>query len=203
MKQNIIRTSDDQVTKWSGGETKELFISPPDGDYAKQKFDYRISSATVELPESTFSCLAGYQRILMVLKGEITLEHQEGEQLRTVQLQSFEQDHFSGSNETHSQGLCVDFNLIYRPEYQGKVLPITSNQSILLKPTGDYLIYCLHALKVIIHPQFQLSKQVIQLEKGESLFLSDIETETTICLQSDESQNDVAFAVVVELLQSK
>lgn len=203
MKQNIIRSSDDQVTKWSGGETRELFISPPDGDYAERKFDYRISSATVALPQTTFSRLNGYHRILMVLEGEITLIHQEGEQERTVNLAAFEQDQFSGSHETQCTGLCVDFNLIYLPKYHGKLIPVTADQNFLLKPATEYIFYCIKPVKLMIHPHFQLSTQVVQLEKGESLFLSDIETETTICLQSDETQNDVALAIAVELSQSK
>lgn len=186
MKQNIIRISDDQVTKWSGGETKEFFIFPPDGNYAERKFDYRVSSATIELPQTTFSHLDGYQRVLMVLEGEITLIHQEGVQERVIRLAAFEQDQFSGSNETQCIGLCIDFNLIYLPEYHVKLVPITAQQNFLLKPAAQYLFYCVKPMKLIIHPHFQLSTQVIQLGKGESLFLSDSETDTTICFQSDE-----------------
>ena len=46
----IVRTEKDyKVSKWSGGDTTELYLYPENGDYRSGNFQLRISSATVEI----------------------------------------------------------------------------------------------------------------------------------------------------------
>ena len=52
---SLLRAKDFQVSDWSGGKTKQLYLSPQTGHYGKREFDYRLSTATVELAESQFS----------------------------------------------------------------------------------------------------------------------------------------------------
>ena len=69
----LLRANDFQVSDWSGGKTKQLYLFPPTGHYSKREFDYRLSTATVEVAESEFSDLSGFHRILMSLDHPIRL----------------------------------------------------------------------------------------------------------------------------------
>ena len=63
----VLDPSTRRVTAWSGGKTTELFLYPFDGSYAERRFNIRISSATVDLPESRFTRLDGVTRYLTPL----------------------------------------------------------------------------------------------------------------------------------------
>lgn len=104
--------------KWSGGTTAELFIYPEKSSYASRDFDYRISTATVETDRSEFTDLPGYQRILFVLAGELTMEHQTESGAGSVHLLPLQQASFSGKWKTIGFGKVTDFNIIYKPEYR-------------------------------------------------------------------------------------
>ena len=66
---DIYKDGDFKTTEWSGGSTTELFIYPPTSNYESRNFDFRISSATVEIEQSNFTKLPEISRQLMVLKG--------------------------------------------------------------------------------------------------------------------------------------
>ena len=112
----IIKEKDFNVNQWSGGTTTELFIYPLEATYAERNFDFRISSATVESEESSFTDFSGYLRKLMILKGEINLQIEDKE----IKLSPYQEFAFSGSDKVHSFGKCVDFNIIYKPEHTAK-----------------------------------------------------------------------------------
>lgn len=105
----IIRTNQYQTSKWSGGTTTQLLIYPKDANYSDRNFKWRISSAKVEVEESIFTHLPGISRILMVINGEMNLEH-EGR--HKIVLGPFEQDSFMGDWTTKSFGKVTDFNLM-------------------------------------------------------------------------------------------
>lgn len=115
----IIRKSELSANKWSGGTTTELFIYPPASSYALRDFDYRISTATVETERSEFTDLSGYQRILCVLSGELTMEfHADSGKPDTVKLLPLEQVSFPGDVKVVGFGKVTDFNIIYKPEHR-------------------------------------------------------------------------------------
>ena len=103
--------ADYQISTWSGGQTTQLFLSPKEGSYPDRNFDFRLSTATVEVEKSDFTDLTGYHRILMPLTSSITLTHQQKE----VVLKPFQSYFFDGGDPVSSQGTCQDFNLIYKP----------------------------------------------------------------------------------------
>ncbi len=59
-----------KTTSWSGGATTELYIHPEGASYAERRFDFRISSAEVELESSVFTSLPSVKRFLTPLCGE-------------------------------------------------------------------------------------------------------------------------------------
>ena len=63
----ILDPASRRVTNWSGGTTTELYLYPSDGSYAERRFLFRISSATIDVPESRFTRLEGVTRYLTPL----------------------------------------------------------------------------------------------------------------------------------------
>ncbi|MBN2898806.1 MAG: HutD family protein [Clostridia bacterium] len=118
---NIIRKDSLNTTTWSGGTTTELRIMPEDGVYSERRFDFRVSTATVEAGESTFTSLPGVQRHLMILEGIINLRHQG---MEPAVLNVFEQDTFDGGVMTQSMSEVpvVDFNLMLKPPFKGRLV---------------------------------------------------------------------------------
>ena len=87
--------SEHKTSSWSGGKTTELFIYPQNAIYSERDFDFRISTATVEVEESEFTLLPSYHRILFVLEGEVTLFVNKQQE---VKLKLGEQFSFSGAD---------------------------------------------------------------------------------------------------------
>lgn len=106
------------TTKWSGGSTTQLYISPADANYADRNFDVRISSAKVEVENSTFTSLPGVNRKLMILEGEMTIHHQDQ---YSKHLKQFDVDSFSGDWHTTAIGTCRDFNVMIRGNIQSEL----------------------------------------------------------------------------------
>lgn len=114
----LIKKSNDKTSLWSGGATTELVIFPPSAVYNQRDFLWRISSATVEVEESNFTRLPNYNRILMVLDGQLHLTH-KGQHSRL--LNKFEQAYFDGGVETKSVGKVIDFNIIMSQDTEAVV----------------------------------------------------------------------------------
>jgi environmental stress-induced protein Ves len=101
-----------------------MFIYPSDGSFADRNFLFRISTATVETEESTFTFFEGITRHLMILKGELELIH-EGRYSKY--LKPFDQDTFSGEWPTRSNGKVTDFNLMLKDGAAGSLTHHTIN----------------------------------------------------------------------------
>lgn len=116
MKYRLHKEKDFMTSKWAGGATTELAIFPQTSKYLDRNFIWRLSSATVELEESSFTKLPDYDRVLMVLEGEVVLSY-EGE--RVARLKELEQDRFDGAWKTKSFGKITDYNLMVRKGNEG------------------------------------------------------------------------------------
>ncbi|MGN0718278.1 MAG: HutD family protein [Anaerovoracaceae bacterium] len=116
MKYQLIKKDAYKTSRWTGGETREMAIWPAGSRYLERNFVWRLSSATVEQEESDFSSLPDYDRVLMVLEGEVVLSH-EGQ--RVARLKALEQDRFDGAYKTHSFGRITDYNLMVRKGNEG------------------------------------------------------------------------------------
>lgn len=107
----VLTPADYRTTAWSGGTTTQLSIAPEGAVYADRDFLWRVSSAAVNLPESDFTPLPDYNRLISTLEGEIDLSHNGGEFLH---LRPLEIHRFDGADRTVCRGLCTDFNLMLR-----------------------------------------------------------------------------------------
>jgi environmental stress-induced protein Ves len=114
----LVRLDQQHISAWDGGMTTEIAIYPKDAVYSRRDFLWRISSAQVESEESRFTSLPGIWRLIMVLEGELTLEHED---YHSVRLQAFQQDAFAGGWVTRSRGRGRDFNIMLSEGCTGRL----------------------------------------------------------------------------------
>lgn len=165
----LVPATEQSTTTWSGGTTTELAIYPPGASYAARDFAWRLSTAIVTAATSTFTALPGWHRSLMVLSGQMHLEHTGQHQ---VTLAPFEQDSFSGSWLTHCTGTGQDFNLMLAAGWQGclQALHITPADSLSLelsRPITTEAFYCVSGCIQVSLP----GPTVLILEPGDFLFV--------------------------------
>lgn len=160
---------------WSGGKTTELFLFPPEGDYQKRTFDYRISSATIEQQYSEFTLLPGYHRLLMPLEGSVILTHGE----KTIRLDTYEVGEFDGALPTTSEGKCIDFNLIYKKSMQGEMKLVQAHNSLYSIEKDSYL-YCIDECAV------KINDATYFLKRYDSLALTEITEQTVLELSNKD-----------------
>ena len=159
------------VSRWSGGTTTQLAICPAEAVYADHDFLWRISSAVVELPESDFTPLPDYDRILLILEGELSLSHDGGEEYT---LRALEQTSFDGASQTFSRGQVTDFNLMMRKgRCAGRVEPRELRegetwQKDASNQYADALLFCVDGNAEIV-----CGDKTELLAKGEALLLED------------------------------
>lgn len=119
MQVKIIRKTEQKTSQWSGGTTTQLAIFPETATYDQRDFLFRISTAKIEAAESKFTSLPGISRTIMILEGNLTLNH-EGHYSEA--LQKFSIDSFDGGWKTTSSGKVTDFNLMTSGQATGTLL---------------------------------------------------------------------------------
>ena len=136
----IIRKADIQTSNWSGGTTSELFIFPTTSNYKDLSFGFRLSRATIEVEESVFTPLPNVKRQLMLLDGELELEHKGHHSKKLKPLQF---DTFSGDWHTKSIGKATDFNLMTLGDTKGtfSVMKAKKKQFHAYKINHEFTIF--------------------------------------------------------------
>ena len=180
MKKRIYKEENYKLSKWSGGNTRELAIYPEKAEYLDRDFLWRLSSADSDKEESSFTKLPDYDRILMVLDGSVVLAH--GEE-RTASLSAYEYDAFDGAIKTKCFGrLAKDYNLIYRKGCEGRMELIELTEeaqhvSSQLEGTRCIGVYCAEGYTVVSADGAtdmvkEDQQMVIELQPGEEVSLS-------------------------------
>ncbi|HIY91708.1 HutD family protein [Companilactobacillus sp. HBUAS56275] len=183
--------NDYQVSNWSGGKTKELYMRPQTSKYLTNDFDYRVSSATVEQDQTRFTSLPGYKRIILPLHGELALEHTT----QRVNLVPYQQHAFDGGEITNSYGRCTDFNLIYRRNFHGEIIPVRHQQTFEMDKGIDIVCYFLTDCT------FKYSDPVESLQKelhaNETLIVNSVKQKSKLTISSDEKNSSEVLALLV------
>ncbi len=146
-----------KTAAWSGGTTTELFLWPENGSYADRNFTLRISSATVNVPESAFTALPGVYRYITPLSGSFTLTHPGKPPVFMGPMA--EPYGFSGGEKTHCVGLATDFNLMLKGVAG----------SMTLAGEKQTLIPGFHGLYAPQGARIRLEEEVYTLAAGELL----------------------------------
>lgn len=140
MEEIIINKEDFIRTKWSGGETSQLYIYPEDSEFYKKDFLFRISSATFTGTESRFSDFSNYYRYLLPLEGRLSVDHKN---LYKRSLSLLEPEFFDGGWETYSENSldCRDYNFIFSKKARGDLKIIKTREKMTLKVNGIYTFF--------------------------------------------------------------
>ena len=182
MKQTYYPAHSLHAKAWANGTTTELVKFPPESDFLKRDFIFRISTATVEAEESTFSDFSGLTRILMVLEGSLQLIH-EGRYQKY--LQPYEQDTFDGSWSTRSKGKVRDFNVMFNDQAAATLrsFSLQANESMQIECTQQRIILFVHTGIFQVGQQVLETVSVLDIEScvWESIPLRCIGSGTLLC----------------------
>lgn len=179
MKYNFKKITGDQIksSSWSGGTTNEIYIYPEEGDYKARNFKWRISSATVELEESTFTKLPGVHRYITTLSGDLKLVH-NGEK-ETV-LRPYDINSFSGEIETRSFGKVTDFNLMLNEGIKGFMETLVVEENLLKElplrenDNGEFSIFIFSPLDDIT---LKVEEEESDIKSGETIIIHGLNKE--------------------------
>lgn len=172
MKIEHIKAFNLNTNKWSGGTTTQLAIYPKNAEYKERNFQFRISTATVETEESTFTQLPGVSRILMILNGEIRIEHTDH---HSKTLKKFEQDEFSGNWDTKSYGKATDFNVMTIGNTFGDIEAITlqKDEKYQFEKSKNYDFLVLYAYTGIF--KLKTENNSFSIEKSDVIIIDSEE----------------------------
>lgn len=170
----LLRRAAQKTIAWSGGTTTEIAIHPADSAYSRRDFLWRASSATVEADESEFTSLPGFWRLIMVLEGELELEHAGHHRARLL---PFEQDAFDGAWITRSRGRARDFNLMLAEGCTGRLRVISLPGRSAMNVPGDAAParvqqHCTWRLLYAVDGSITVSGGVWRLDAGDALLLT-------------------------------
>jgi len=182
LKTSILSPQHFLTTKWSGGSSTQLYIFPANASFTERNFELRISTAKVEVEESTFTALPGIHRKLMILEGEISINH-EGQYRK--HLKPFNVNNFSGDWKTTSIGTCTDFNVMTTGQRQCELyyLAMGAISSYKLKPKETCKNLFLYATSGAIHVQLMDVNYI--LATGNLLVIENLSV-SYISINSDE-----------------
>lgn len=178
----IIRKDEQSTGTWAGGTTTQLAIWPPEADYKRRDFLWRISSARVDLEESTFTALPGIHRLIMILEGKVHLVHEDHHE---AFLDAFDQDSFEGGWTTLSRGRCVDFNLMTAEGCNGRI-------EALKPPVAEISV-----LRGVTEAFYSLTRglKMIVREGGE-VFEATLDREDFAMLRQEDAADEVKISLI-------
>jgi environmental stress-induced protein Ves len=181
MKLTIRKATDLKAARWAGGTTTQLAIYPESSEYTKMNFQFRISRATVEIEESTFTFMPGVKRHLMILDGALFIDH-KGRYRK--QLDKFGYDIFDGEWPTTAKGKVSDFNLMTRGKSNGKLQALVLNDR--KESTLDYGQGTSYSSYFILNGQVRLicGTNAATLSKGDFALLDHEQEDAIVHMQS-------------------
>lgn len=183
MKTSIRSPQHFSTSQWAGGSSTQLYIYPANASYTERNFELRLSTAKVEVGETTFTALPGIHRKLMILEGEISITH-EGQYCK--HLKPFEVADFSGDWKTTAIGTCTDFNVMTKGQRQSELyyLAMGAISSYELKPKGSFNNLFLYATSGTIH--LQLMDENYILETGNLMVIENGSVSSIFITSADD-----------------
>jgi environmental stress-induced protein Ves len=170
----IISADKFNTINWSGGTSTQLYIYPETADYGLRNFDFRLSTAKVDVEKSEFTSLAGVSRKIMILDGKIVISHKD---YYSKELKKLDIDEFEGDWQTSSIGICTDFNLMTTRKTKGDlsalVLKEKQEYNYSIEEKCSFLFIYLYSGKI----SFKMNHKNYVLNQGELLVLSKLTIE--------------------------
>jgi len=166
VKITIINEKDAVLSKWSGGESRQYYIYPPDSSYAERNFMFRVSVASSDTEEEApYSDLQNYTRYLMMLEGTAHVHHNGR---YDIVLNPYDEiDIFDGGWESSAAGRMTDFNLMVRKECGGEMSVIDKSCTYEAEH-GMHMFFCGRGSAV-----FEFADEKISVCSGDLLILEN------------------------------
>ncbi|MBK7876275.1 MAG: HutD family protein [Planctomycetes bacterium] len=161
---------------WKNGRgvTEELVLFPDYASFERGDFDWRVSKAAVDA-DGAFSSFPGFERILVVTRGEgLVLTH--GDEASRARLRALDPYRFSGDWSTVGtlvRGAVSDFNVIFRRdvvEAQVEVLRLGRRRAL---ETADAPHVFVHALAGGVTARVTGEEEPFELDEGDSLWVRE------------------------------
>lgn len=171
---------------WRGGTSTELYIYPKNSLVSERDFDFRISTTNNILEHSILGKFKGYMRHIMLLEGEMRLDHKE---YHTVKLEKFSQDFFKGDWNTEAYGKSLDLSLTYKYGYEGSLEPLSLSDKKtfnIKKVTGFYCIEDNIKIKIT--------------KNGEEVCDQQLEPKDFIFFRDDKNDGKEVYVIELESL---
>ena len=175
----LIPASQQAVTQWAGGETRQLAIAPAGATVAARDFYWRFSTATV-LQSGPFTSFDGYNRYLAIRSGaglDLAVTAPDSPQHRMQLTSPQHQACFAGAADTAAElldGPVRDINLMLSAGLQGglRALQLLAQQPLALTcmTNASWLLYA-DGLPAGQHIQVQNESQHWLLAAGDVLNL--------------------------------
>ncbi len=193
MKYFITKKSEQVAAKWAGGTTTQLTIYPEGTEYSKFNFTFRLSTATVEVEQSTFTFMPGVTRNLMILKGNLKIDHTDRCQ---KDLALYDIDVFDGEWPTTAKGKVTDFNLMTRGKASGKLSPcfMLSNKvkRMVISSALNYSSIYVNKGEIEIN----IENIITKLETGDFILFEHTQTNSEEIVISALAESDLVIAEI-------
>lgn len=179
MELEIFREKDIKTKEWSGGTTSELFIYPIEENYANRNFDFRISTAKINVEKSSFTELKGYNRLIMMLDNSLKLLFNNKTK---VSLEPLEFVEFLGEWDTKSEGMGRDFNVMYKDKYSPLIKVFKEKKENILSINKNNFMNFIYVFNGEIELNALNQKEL--LKKGDFVYIDKMEEDIYFnCLQ--------------------
>lgn len=131
MEVKIIKKEDVTISHWSGGDSRQYYIYPPESSYSERDFNIRISLASSTIDEeSEYTKLDNYIRYLVMLEGKSLVKHNGHYH---IMMHPYEEiDVFDGGWESYGKGKMIDFNMMISKGTKGEMSVI--DEDIIIEP---------------------------------------------------------------------
>lgn len=142
MDYKVYKEEDFNIENKPAGQVKELAAFPEHAACQQQDVTWKISSQSISGEEAQLDRIPGYDRVLMVLSGDVVLAY-EGQ--RVARLSALEQDRFDGGFSTKSFGRIKSYDLTVKKGNAGylDVLKLSNEKEIPeLEDTEEYAHIC-------------------------------------------------------------
>ncbi|MCO5286897.1 MAG: HutD family protein [Chitinophagaceae bacterium] len=168
MKIRHIRKERIQPGAWQGGQTFQLCISPESANYQNKDFEFRISTATIEVCPSAFTKFSGYNRYIVMLDNDLRIER-NGKREHYERMSLFT---FDSSDTIVSFSTGQDFNFMIR-----KGLAVPAFHIGPLHTAMDHLQGLVFAPERI---SIEVSDKTYELDPYDCLFVGKVNQEAIL-----------------------
>lgn len=173
MKIKLFKYQDLKAAKWSGGNTKQIYIFPENSSYKNKDFLFRISSASISAVPATFTLFLGYTRYLCMLDNDLQLKINDREhELKKHKLISFHSE-----DDVVSTSTGHDFNLMIKDDIQEHEVVLANG--FITKDNHFIIIFALEKMSL------ELNNELFNLDRYDTLIIENFNSDEVDLITKD------------------